>query len=579
MGPYKEDLVSTLDALFYYMEFTLKSFRIKNFFLFTCQIVFLFSFADIGTAETVKLSHQNVDANRLRILIQWPESIPSFEAEVESNELISIDLKEVKSPQRLEESFSVPGNTLQGNNLLLLFAEPIQAPSIESFAKEIPSWIKSIKSGYDSLMIQTSNSAAFQVLKDKNQIIVQIKQSPPNQIKQTDTEDKELLHLESSLLLQANKFDAHSRLTEMLEAYPNDPKIMADLGSVEERLGRWRQAMKHYDCALKLDPGAIDNLQAKSFLHGRSGPQVRVDQYYRDTTNAEVQAVSRIMARQSYCSDYMVGVAYEKRLINDNLVRRRINGTLETFDGNRQRWNSYVEKAYDFSTTRLSIVGQETQPGASLDHRRQLPLGELSLAGIYHEPYWEFVEGLVNQGTADRVRLQWFYEGHSPIIGKYKSKNPFSGSLGVSINRYGVEDEDNVAESVKLMAELRYQINRLWPWLSVGYQYNSEYVNLTETRIDTAGANFNPLPIQSVQTHSWDVSVTKQVNKNLRFDLSSGFKFDGQVDSNGPFVFFDLIYDSLSNIEVGVNAQFNQETARGTNNTFTQFGAFLTWKL
>lgn len=561
------------------MEFVLKNFWTQKFFLFTCHIVFLIFFAGIGHAEPIKLSHQTVDANRLRILIQWPESIPSFEAEVENSELISIDQKEMESPQKLQESFSVPGKTLQGKNLLLIFEKPIQTPSIENFAKEIPSWIKSIKSGYDSLLIQTTNSAAFQVLKDKNRIIVQIKRLPSKPVTQADTEDEELLHLESSLLLQTNKFEAHSRLTQMLEAHPKDPKVMADLASVEERLGRWRQAIKHYECALKLDPTAVHNLQAKSYLHGRSGPQVRVDQYYRDTTNLEVQSVSRVTARQSYCSDFTVGVSYEKRFVNDNLIRPRINGTLQTFEGNRQQWNSYVEKAHDFSTTRFSIVGQETQPGASLEHRRQLPIGELSLAGIYHEPYWDYVEGLVNEGTADRVRFQWFYEGHSPIIGKYRSKNPFSGSLGVSLNRYGVENDNSVAESVKILAELRYQIIRLWPWLSVGYQFDSEYVNLTETRIDSAGANFNPLPIQSVQTHAWDVSLTNQVNKNLRFDLSSGFKYDNRVNSKGPFVFFDLIYDSLSNIEIGINAQFNQETTRGTNNTFTQFGAFLTWKL
>jgi tetratricopeptide (TPR) repeat protein len=560
------------------MEFIFKNFWTQKFLLVTCHIVFLIFLAGIGHAEPIKLSHQTFDENQLQIIFQWSESLPSFNAEVENVELDSINLREMASPQAIEESFSVPGKTLQGKNLLLLFAEPILTPEIEKFAQEIPSWIKSLKSGYDSFLIQTANSATFQVLKDKNQIIVHIKRLPSKQVVQTDTEDKELLHLESSLLLQTNKFEAHSRLTQMLAAHPKDPKIMADLASVEERLGRWRQAIKHYECALKLDPTAVENLQAKSFLHGRSGPQVRVDQYYRDTTNSEVQTVSRLKARQSYCSDYTFGVAVENRLINDNLVRPRINGTLQTFKGNRQRWSSYIEKAHDFSTTRFSIVGQETEPGAQLEHRRQLPLGELSLAGVYHEPYWEFVEGLVDEGTADRVRLQWIYEGHSPIIGKYRSKNPFSGSVGVSLNRYGVEDDNSVAESIKLLAELRYQIIRLWPWLSVGYQFNSEYVNLTETRIDSAGANFNPLPIQSVQTHAWDVSLTNHINKNLRFDLTSGYKYDDRVKTKGPFVFFDLIYDSLSNVEIGAHVQFNQETIRGSSNTFTQIGTFLTWK-
>ena len=369
------------------MEFILKKFWPRKFFLFTCQIIFPISLAGIGHAEPVKLSPRTVDENRLQILIQWPKSIPSFEAEVDDKDLGAIDAEEMDSPQYIQESFSAPGKTLQGKNLLLRFENPIQTPGIESFSKEIPPWIKSVQSGYDSLLIQTVNSAAFRVSRSKKQIVVQIKRLPSKQVEQSDPEDKELLHLKSSLLLQTNKFEAHSRLTQMLKAHPKDPKIMADLASVEERLGRWRQAIKHYECALRLDPGAIDNLQAKSYLHGRSGPQVRVDQYYRDTTNLEVQTVSRVMARQSFCSDFTVGVSFENRFINDNLSRPRINGTLQTFEGKRQRWSSYVEKTHDFSTTRFSVIGQETQPGASLEHRRQLPVGEFSLAGIYHEPY------------------------------------------------------------------------------------------------------------------------------------------------------------------------------------------------
>jgi tetratricopeptide (TPR) repeat protein len=560
------------------MKFIIKKFCSRKFFLFACQFVLLIFFADNGNAEPVTLGTQIVDENRLRILIQWSESVPSFEAGVDDNDLLAIDLAEMESPQNLQESFSASGKTLQGKNLLLLFEEPIQTQGLDNIVKAVPGWIKSVKSGYDSFLIQTVNFSAFQVLKDKNKIIVQIKRLPPTQVQRTDTEDKELLHLESSLLLQTNKFEAHSRLTQMLEAHPKDPKIMADLASVEERLGRWRQAIKHYECALGLDPGNIDNLRAKSFLHGRYGPQVRVEQYYLDTANLEVQTISRISARQSYCSNFTVGVSFENRVINDNLNRILINGQSQVFQGNRRRWSSYVEKAHDFSTTRLSIVGQDTQPGASLEHRRQLRLGEISLAGIYHEPYWNFVEGLVNEGTADRMRFQWFYQGNSPIIGKYKSKNPFSGSLGVSLNRYGVEDDNNVAESVKLLAELRYQVIRLWPWLSVGYQFSSEYVNLTESRIDSTGENFNPLPIQNTQIQSWDVSLSSQINNHLRYDLSTGFRFDNRVNSKGPFVFFDLIYDSLANIEIGASIQFDQETARGTNNTFTQIGTFLTWK-
>lgn len=551
----------------------------KIFIIFAWLIAFLPALANIGHAETIEFSRQTIDENRLRIILQWPSSLPTFRAEVEERKLSPINLIEIENSENLKESFQKPASTLEGRNLVLRFDESIDTPGIELFGKEIPDWIKNIKAGYDSFLIQTIQKSAFQVLKSGNKIIVQIKQLP---ILEKDTqgieEDLELEHLESSLLLHTNKFNAHSGITKLMEAHPDDPKFRADLAEMDGRLGRWRQAIKHYTHALRREPDSVDLKRSKSYLHSRFGPQVRADQYYRDTTNAEVQWVSRVMARQSYGLDTLVGVAIENRLVNDNELRPRIDGTLQQFKGNRQRWNAYVEKAHEFSASRFSIVGQETQPGLSLEHRHQLRMGEVILKGVYHEPYWDFVEGIIDEGTADRLQLRWVYEGENPIIGISNSRNPLSGAVEISANRYGVEDDNNVAESIKVLAEVHYNLNNLWPGLSVGYQFSGEYVNLTETRIDTTGINFNPLAIENTQTHFWDVSLVNHITDHLWFDFSTGFKYDDRVDSKGPFASLELIYDTFSNLEVGVNAEFDQDTVRGSNDTFTQFGAFMIWK-
>lgn len=115
--------------------------------------------------------------------------------------------------------------------------------------------------------------------------------------------------------------------------------------------------------------------------------------------------------------------------------------------------------------------------------------------------------------------------------------------------------------------------------LSVGYNLNAEYVDLKNPRIDATGSNFNPLPTEAVQNHAFDVSLSRSMVKNVRFDLYSGINYDDRVDSNGPFVFFDLIYDTLKSFEIVVNVEFNQESSRGTDTTFTQVGGFLLWKL
>ena len=73
--------------------------------------------------------------------------------------------------------------------------------------------------------------------------------------------------------------------------------------------------------------------------------------------------------------------------------------------------------------------------------------------------------------------------------------------------------------------------------------------------------------------------MVNQITDHLRYDFSTGFKYDPKVNSQGPFASLELVYDSFSNLEIGVNGEYDQETARGTDSTFTQFGVFLTWKL
>jgi hypothetical protein len=550
----------------------------KTFLTFAWLVGFLSALADIGYTETIQFSSQTIDENRLRIILQWPASLPTFKAEVERSNLPPINLNAIETTGNLQKSFPEPGKTVQGKNLVLRFDEPIEIPEIDQFIKKILVWVNNIKKGYDSLLIQATRNSTFHVSKTTNKIIIQIKQLPIKEELQSIETDQELEHLESSLLLQTNKFDAHSGISKLLKAHPDDPKFMADLAEVDNRLGRWRQAIKHYTGAIHRAPDTMYMKQAKSYLRSRFGPQVRVDQYYRDTTNAEGQLISRGMARQSYDSDYLVGVAFENRHINDNQLRPRIDGRLQRFKGNRQRWDAYVEKAHEFATTRFSIVGQEAEPGVRLEHRRQLRLGEVQLKGVYHEPYWDFVEGIVDEGTADRLQLRWVYQGASPIFGKFRSKNPFSAVLGISANQYGVEDDNNVAESIKVLAEFQYQLSFLWSGLSVGYQLSGEYVSLTETRIDENGRAFNPLAVQNIQNHRWNVSLVDYITDHVWFDFTTGYKFDDRVNSKGPFASLDLVYDSFSNLEVGVKGDFDIATVRGSEDTFTQFGVFLIWK-
>jgi tetratricopeptide (TPR) repeat protein len=532
-------------------------------------------------ADSVNFTH-HVEQNRLKIILKWPTAI-SFSSEVERSKLVSIDAKGKDLMGVLPGGSSGDNTSLQGQKLVLRFERPIEAPGLINLPGEIPNWIENVEMGFDTLLIKTPSPAKFEVFSADDQVMIQIAMAPAVEAKKGGASDpsvdQELRFLQSQLISRKGKFEAQSKLTDLLKQHPNDHAITVSLAEMEERLGRWRQSIELYDQALKLEPGDKDVLVAKSYQQEQFGPQVRIDQFYRDTTNEEVQSVTRATARQTFYQNYLFGVDYEYRDINDNLARPGLDGVSRVFDGNRQQWGVFVERAHDFAHTRVSIVGQEDEPGAALEHRRQIVVGELFLRGVYNEPYWDFLEGITNEGTASRLQARWTFEERNPYIGQYQGQTNFSGSLGVNLNRYGVEDDDDIADSVEVLAEIRYHLNPIFSGLSVGYNLNAEYVKLKSPRLDTTGANFNIIPIQTVQNHSIDVALSHAITNNVRFDLSSGYRYDDRIDSNGPFVFFDLIYDTLKSFEMGVNVEFNEESNRGTDTTFTQVGGFLLWKL
>lgn len=552
----------------------------RNFEFLLTILIFLFSSSTL-LADNVAVTH-SIEPDQLRILFQFPNSA-GFTATVDNEKLIAIPVGAADLDAVFPEGNSSEKTSLAGKKLILRFEHSIDIPTLQNLQDAAPQWIEAIEMGFDSILVKTPETSLFQIYIQNGKVIAQIRKPEIKRAQSDQDEERaaeqDLRHLQSVLILKKKKFEAHSELSGLLKKFPEDPQLMVDLAEVEDRLGRWQESLRLYNEALRFQPRDRDILASKSYLEEQFGPQVRFNQYYRDTTNEEIQWVSQATVRQNLYQHYTLGLNYEYRVLDDNLARPRLNGTFQTFEGNRQQWGVFLERAHGFGHTRFTLLGQQDEPGVALKHVRPLPVGELFLRGVYNEPYWDYLEGITNEGTANRFQVKWIYEGHSPLVGRFKGQSNFTGSLGINLNRYGVEDNDTVADSIEVLVELRYHLARFFPGLSIGYNLNTEYVNLKDTRIDVAGSSFNPIPIQNLQNQAWDISLSQTLLDNYRFDLSTGYNYDDRVNSNGPFVFFDLVYDTFSNFEAGLNIEFNQETQRGTDNTFTQWGAFLLWKL
>ncbi|MFQ5450076.1 MAG: tetratricopeptide repeat protein [Nitrospinaceae bacterium] len=136
-------------------------------------IGFLIGFQLMGYSPCLFANEANVqyqvDESRLKIILAWKAPI-SFTAWVEKKSLLPVRLNEQNAVVNTESN--IP---LEGRDLLIRFDQAVDFQDLEILAKEIDSWIESMNTGYDTLLIRTRAPAFFKILSDPEKIIVEIK--------------------------------------------------------------------------------------------------------------------------------------------------------------------------------------------------------------------------------------------------------------------------------------------------------------------------------------------------------------------------------------------------------------------
>lgn len=146
-------------------------------------------------AEPVKI-HSAVKNDRLQIVMDWAEKV-SFKAMVDDTD----------SPSGAE-----------GHELLLQFGKAIETSDLKILTKETAAWLKSIQTGYDTLLIQSKDKVTFKVSRKGKKIRIEIVRRlplPSVQSLKADTDNDLLITFAEKVLadkqteLMRRIFDKH----------------------------------------------------------------------------------------------------------------------------------------------------------------------------------------------------------------------------------------------------------------------------------------------------------------------------------------------------------------------------------
>ena len=358
---------------------------------------------------------------------------------------------------------------------------------------------------------------------------------------------------------------ARSEMEILQRERPDDVQTLIFLAEMEARIGRWRNAIVRYDDALTLNPGNQAVIAAKADLHRRHGARFGVRQSYQKVQAEDAQHSTLWSGRALLGPDLAVEYDVERRHV-DAPELTRADGRSGAFDGSRLRASTrFIRDLPGAQTLEFALSFADSGLGGGIAASMFSNYGLSRLEAKLFEPYWDLVQGIADQGVVSRLTLS-----HRARI---EPRWEFNFALGA--NRYGLDGTANAAESLTGRFSVSYTFNDVAPFLSVGYNFDTEHV-LTRAppRRGPQGESIDRLGVSSREAHSVFAFLSGELTDYLSAEATASYTID-RFNAEGASYNGALRYSPLAELELGLEGSLGRTFSRGGNARVRRLDAYV----
>ncbi|MBT5415986.1 MAG: hypothetical protein HOK81_15405, partial [Rhodospirillaceae bacterium] len=475
-------------------------------------------------------------------------------------------------------------SSVAGRELLLRFDAELQAPDLERAARALSGWVEGLQQGYDTLLVVAARDVVFEVGGTGETVEILLRPmvtATAGADAATPDERRRLALVGARLKAQLGEARAaRETVRRVMSEGGRTVDAVAQLAEVERQLGNWQHALELYDEALVLVPDDQGLIVAKASLLRERGARYEAVAQRQIVSGGDNQWIARTEGRVPVLERGEIVTITELRDVTvDDLTRP--NGDQGRFEGERARGEiAYVQNFDDeaMSIRPSLLTSSETVGGGLLVERRD-GFGATRLGVDYRGPYWDLLEGIADGGTRDRIELS--REQRLDPEGRWAMRT------AINHNRYGLDGESDLAQSIGGQGELSYAFSETRPFATIGYQLDAEYVLGRHDKTGADGFPFAPLPIISREVHTVLVSAGDRVADNLVWSAFAGYSYDrknfesitvtpSKLTFTGLQWGGELIYEPAADFEFGVRYASSDTSNRGTANSLTQLSLFAT---
>lgn len=337
-----------------------------------------------------------------------------------------------------------------------------------------------------------------------------------------------------NLYLESNQPDkAMALLQELKTRYPDNPDILAAEASAYLHTGNRGKSLALLNHLSELSPGngAIRRMRTEAI--SVATPFAALEQNTINTGDNITEYVTRFTGSMRYSPQLAIGTSIEYNNIDaDNVTQ--FDGTTGPVDTDNSRGEIYGTYGFNNGNqSTLSLYLAEGIIGGGASYSYIDTRGATTLKLALQRPDWEFIEEAIDRGRRDTVMLS---RSHlfSPRLNLV---------VNASLNRYGLNDEYDIATSRAFNGGLSYLLPRMPGWdmtkhhagIRFDYGLDSEYPFHVEKRTNIAGASYEPLPLNSREVHSLNATFTQALTPSFSYEISGGYAYD-RLGGDGPLL-------------------------------------------
>lgn len=428
--------------------------------------------------------------------------------------------------------------------------------------------ISYVTEGYDSVLIVTKTGYRFEVSQPRGTDWAANTVAAPGMEARSEQAQlalrKELLA--ARLDLETGRISsAADRMDALEDTYGEDPQYLGFAANTYYYANMWPTAKTLIEDAAARSPDNADIARLNRTIDRNHPDHVRADLtlFNRGKHRELVSSLSgETQATQNW---RLGGILRNHDLKTRNELQR--DGTLGSRSGNRQSAELYgIYAVNNRSHLTARLFANNDTPGLGLDYRFLNPLGITTIGGRYHEPYFEFIEGIMDDAVRDRIAIDHVY--------RPRTDWEFSG--GLSYNNYSIDGEDDVMDTFGMRLGVTHALRQSQPYIGVGYGLEAEY-QIDNTFQQTAtGESYRQLPLRSREIHFGSVTVAHDFSEKTYGSVLAGYGWD-RLGGNGPAIEGTINHEFYPNWDVGGRAFYGMNTT-DTDSSFNIFNGYVRYR-